>query len=49
LGFEDEDGGRRERDVADWRLKMKMVGEGCGWLAFEDEDAERGMWLTVVQ
>jgi hypothetical protein len=35
--------------VADWRLKMKMVGEGCGWLAFEDEDAGRGMWLVVVQ
>jgi hypothetical protein len=22
--------------------------EGCGWLAFEDEDGERGMWLAVV-
>jgi len=22
--------------------------EGCGWLAFEDKDGERGMWLAVV-
>jgi len=35
--------------VADWRLKMKMVGDGCCWLAFEDEDGGRGMWLAVVQ
>jgi hypothetical protein len=24
--------GRDKRDVTDWRLKMKMVREGCGWL-----------------
>jgi hypothetical protein len=37
LGFEDEDGGRWERDVADWRLN------------FEDEYAGKEMWLAVVQ
>jgi len=39
--------------VADWGLKMKMVaawpvGEGCGWLAFKDEDGGRKMWLAGV-
>jgi hypothetical protein len=26
---------------------MKMVGEGCGWLAFEDEDGGRGKMKMV--
>ena len=33
--------------MADWRLKMKMVGEVCGWLAFEDEDGGRGKMKMV--
>jgi hypothetical protein len=43
LGFEDEDGGRRERDVVGWRLKMKMLGEGCGWLW-----SSRWRWIDFV-
>jgi hypothetical protein len=31
-----------------WRWRWWPVGEGCGWLAFEDEDGGRGMWLTGV-
>jgi len=28
--------------------RVREGWEGCGWLAFEDEDGERGMWLAVV-
>jgi len=33
-------------EVLRWR--WWPVGEGCGWLAFEDEDGGRRMWLAGV-
>jgi len=42
-GVWNEDGGRWERDVADWSLKMKMLGEGCGWLW-----SSRWRWIDFV-
>ena len=34
--------------IGDWRWRWWPAGEGCGWLAFEDEDGGRGMWLAGV-